>query len=136
MSLYPARRQGNAHTCYRKETGVGVGSSRAGRMQRHAIEWDWEEGWDTRADQSISKESTTLPFLKDDDVQRVRHRTPAVQFPPLRSRLDVVSRRAAHPHPSHPISRSLPVSDRVPLFSRPLLFLLSICALSGRFEAR
>lgn len=118
MSLPPRDGRENAHTCYRKETGIGVGSSRAGRMRRHAIEWDWEEGWDTRADQSISKESTALPFHKD--IQRVRHRIPAVQSPPLRpsfrSRLDVVSRRAAHPHPSHPISRSLPVSDRVPLF--------------------
>lgn len=139
MSLPPRDGRENAHTCYRKETGVGVGSSRAGRMRRHAIEWDWEEGWDTRADQSISKESTTLPFHKD--IQRVRHRTPAVQSPPLRPSIFPLSSRCRFPPrgTSSPFAPYLALSPRIrssPSISRPLLFLLSICALSGRFEAR
>lgn len=98
------------------------GSSRASRVQRHAIEWDarrWEKGVArARANQSISKESTTLLFHKD-DVRRVcRCRTPAARSPifPLSRRRRVFRRIYHHPSLAPYLALSLPVSDRVPLF--------------------
>lgn len=66
---------------------------------------------------------------------------PAVQSPPLRPSIFPLSSRCRFPPrgTSSPFAPYLALSPRIrssPSISRPLLFLLSICALSGRFEAR
>jgi len=98
---------------------------RVRRRRRAGLE---KRGWYTRVNQSISKEFTALLFHKND----VRCPSAVAPFPlppspaahhiarslpfHLSALIGDVSRRAASSPFAPPISRSLPVSDRVPLF--------------------
>lgn len=119
MSLYPREREETRTRATEAKQGLDGKLAYTGRVRRcDRVGLVGREMGHTRADQSISKESTTLPFHKD-DVQRVRHRTPAALKPPLpsppcppptpsfRSRLDVVSRRAASLLTLRTLSRAL-----------------------------
>lgn len=148
----------NTYRCCESGTAGGK-SSRAARVWRRAIECEREEdkrrvggrgkrkrGWHTRKDRSISKESNALLFHKD-DVRRPPP-LPSRVCPPHLSALGAafpvavsspfapyLARASLFPSFSPSLSFSLRIRSS-PSISRPLLFLLSICALSGRFEAR
>jgi len=125
------------YTCCKSEKREWMGSSRAGRVRRHAIEWDAglrREGGTRAWTKAYRKNSPLSYFTRTTSDAR---RTPAAHIPlpsfrshrrrfPPRGILTLRTPYLAH----SPRIRSSPS------ISRPLLFLLSICALSGRFEAR
>lgn len=124
----PRNGRKSVHVLQKRNRGR-VGSSRAGRVRRHAIEWNREEeggGDGTRARTKAYRKNSLLlsHFTRTTSNAFGIAPPPSVPIPralpsappSFRPRLDIVSRRAASSPFAPPISRSLPVSDRVPLF--------------------
>jgi len=100
------------YTCCKSERRGWMGSSRAGRVRRHAIEWDaglrreggtraWTKAY--RKNSPLSYFTRTTSDARPPSHSRRPHRPLPSTFPLSSATFPA----ARHPHPSHPLSRAL-----------------------------